>query len=436
MKAMTTTLVLSRQSIDEISEKIYDAGTACKCKRRELLRLRLVLEDILLHWLQQDPPNKKIQLTITRKYFDLKIKIIQKGPYLSSSIRQDEEEESLLKGIISIGSPQKLNTTLTRLLRHILKTCSLNSILATFLLLIVFPIYDSASSNAIDFDKLRMQFSIMPTNLLQPFLEGTMLQILLLATIIGIAIIHHHNEMQPLIQIIHMTNSSCINILKAICRLLPIMIFLSLCNILLTRDLSSILQMSSMLFGCISMAVLLFITTSLNLAGCMKVNPLQFIKKIKLPLLTGLTTASSMAAFPLLLRICEPALGIAEDFNRFAIPLEQVLNKTGGNLARIALVIITCYYTGITMDWITLLLLIVISNILSIVVIPVAGGALASVAILFQIMNMPEETISIAIVAFSLADHFVAVDNVMGSITATAINAHTMNKLDTDILNK
>ena len=81
-----------------------------------------------------------------------------------------------------------------------------------------------------------------------------------------------------------------------------------------------------------------------------------------------------------------------------------------------------------------LLCIILLSNLLSIVVIPVAGGSLASLAILFQAVGLPAENIAMAIVAFSLADYFITPANILSNITSITQTAETVNKLDRAVL--
>ena len=72
------TLPLTRQNIAEIVAAIESAGRTVHCKSREAVYTQMVIEDILLAWLNQ-VPGQEVTVSIQQTLFHLRIRILQKG---------------------------------------------------------------------------------------------------------------------------------------------------------------------------------------------------------------------------------------------------------------------------------------------------------------------------------------------------------------------
>ena len=520
------TLPLTRQNIAEIVAAIESAGRTVHCKSREAVYTQMVIEDILLAWLNQ-VPGQEVTVSIQQTLFHLRIRILQKGAPLQNSAAGEAPEDevlsrwlrkvgedvectyaggrnllsaslryraidntflllaailggivagaglkyffpeqavsistnflnpaykalmgilmtfaipviflSLLDGMTSIGNPRQLSSLGRSLLGKMGRRYCVNAFSALFLLLLVYPVYGvrDGGSGGIHADMLAIFFDFIPENIFQPFVNGDLLQIAMIAVILGVAAIYHRDEMLPVINLLHAANTLFASILGSICRLLPLIIFFGLCDLVAMQDLAGLSLVGSMLACCVALDVLLFCLDLLQLGIQFRQNPFFIVKKLRAPLLTGLATASSMAAFPLLLKLSRPGLGLHENISRFAIPLNQILYKIGSNATALTLTIGTCCYFGITLSWPMLILLALISSLASILTLPVSGGALAPITFMFQLVGLPPEAVSIGIVVFTLADYPNTMENIMGNMTLTLLTAHQLGHLDKAVL--
>ena len=517
------TLALEPVSVDTISEQLGEAGTKYQCPYRDILRLRLVIEDMLLHWLEQ-APGKNVTVSLTKGFFAVRIRIVQEGTMLSAADEQPEntsEENilqtwldkvatdvdvsyeggrnviigplhrrrissnavlglaifgglltgfglktllpgqamaisqvllvplynalmgilmtfavpviflSLLNGIVSVGDPQQLNVAGRALLARIGRKSVFNSLLGLLVLLPFFPIVGAAGGSgggaAAAADLI---FNLVPSSFFKPFVAGDLLQISVLAAILGVALVYQRERMALPIHLLQLVNDLFISILSVICRFLPAIIFLGLCNLLVEHDLRSLSQVGAMFLACLCMPIITAAGDLAELAFRLRRNPLPLVRKMKEPLLVGLATASSMAAFPLVLSVCRDRLGVAADFTRFAVPMNQVLYKMAGNMGRLSLVVVSCSYFDVVLSWPMLLFITLFSVLSSVVTPPVAGGAVAMIAFLFGLAGLPSEIVSWAAVAYSLADYLITAGHILSNLTSVILSARDLGKLE------
>ena len=152
--------------------------------------------------------------------------------------------------------------------------------------------------------------------------------------------------------------------------------------------------------------------------------------------LIGLTTASSAAALPANLELCEKKLGIPGKIANFAVPLGQVLFMPACVVEFMVLSLCMAgnYQIGITPVW--LITALVAGTLLAIASPPVPGGSLTCFTVLFSQLGIPGTAVAAAVAVDSILDFIITAADISCLQIQLALTVEQMKMLDRDCLEK
>lgn len=171
---------------------------------------------------------------------------------------------------------------------------------------------------------------LFPKDPLATFVSGNMLQTVISAVIIGIALVAMPiNQRKPILDLLGSIQSVCMVIVSWVLKFVPYAVFGLLANISARVGISTLLAtavyVATVLIG---LAILLGVYL-LIIAIIGRMNPLKFLKSSREVMLLALSTSSSAAVMPLTLSTTEEKLGVRSGISRFVIPLGTTINMGG-----------------------------------------------------------------------------------------------------------
>ena len=281
---------------------------------------------------------------------------------------------------------------------------------------------------------LDMLFQILPSNPIKPFLEGNTLQIVFMGILIGISLLLVGNETEGLRKLIVQAQSVVVRCIMLVCMLLPLYIFSSLLTLFWKDGMQTFIMLWRPLV--ISIAVSLAAMTIYLAVTCKKlaVRPSVLLPKLLPDYLIGLTTASASVALPTTLEINETQLGIDAAFSRTAVPIGSMLFTS----ASVLMYIIPCaylaefYQVNISISW--WIILWFISTLLTMSTPPVPGGPIACLTILITQMQLPQESLAIAVTISMLVDFICSGARILTLHLETALQADKLGLLNQAVL--
>ncbi len=172
--------------------------------------------------------------------------------------------------------------------------------------------------------------SIFPTDPLSTFVSGNMLQIVIAAAIIGIALINTPLEQRtPLLEILGSVQAACMVIVGWVMRFAPVAVFGLLAGLTARVGLSALLG-TGVYVATVLAGLLILFAVYLALSLLITRKPLGiFLKNTREVLLMAFSTSSSAAVMPLTLTTVEQKLGVKSSVSRFVIPLGTTINMGG-----------------------------------------------------------------------------------------------------------
>ncbi len=283
---------------------------------------------------------------------------------------------------------------------------------------------------------IELIFSIFPGDLITPFVEGNMLQIIFLAVVVGIVMLILGDKAEPVRTLINTLTLLFSDIISMVCKLLPLYIFTSLLLLIWKNGVDIFIQLWKPLVFC-SLICILFLAVKITYV-CIrfKLNPIRFISVIKGTILLGLMTASSSATLADEIKVNETKLGISPKLNSFGVPFANLLIRSvvGMSLMLIVYYMAEYYSVPVNIGW--FITAWIMCSVLSISAPPVSGGMLVVTGMLMTQLGIPLEGLAVAGLLSLLTD-FLCTGTISGlSHCELLINADDLNMLDKEKLKK
>lgn len=206
--------------------------------------------------------------------------------------------------------------------------------------------------------------NIIPTNVVGAIVEKNLLQIVISAMIVGIALLSIPSATaRPILRLCESGQAVSMKVISWAMIIAPYAVFGLLCDITIKLGLGALSSMGVyMATVIIGLICLMFVYAMIaTLIG--KQNPIAFFKAIKETQLLAFSTSSSAATMPFTMSCAEGQLGVSPKVSRFVIPLGTTINMDGTALyqviATIFLIQVFGDLSGVDLSTADLLLLIV-----------------------------------------------------------------------------
>jgi Na+/H+-dicarboxylate symporter len=272
---------------------------------------------------------------------------------------------------------------------------------------------------------------IFPSNPISAMAEGKMLQIIVFALLLGVAINHSGERGIRIKQNFEDWNEVILNLVTMLMKVAPIGVFALLFTLFADKGLAAIQELA--VYFAVVVAVLVVHATLVYgslVAFLARLNPITFYKKMRNVQLFAFSTASSNATLPITMRTVEKRLGVDNSVASFSVPLGATLNMDGTAIMQgVATVFIAQAY-GIVLSPGDFLTVIATATLASIGTAGVPGVGLVMLSLVLTQVGLPVEGIALIIGVDRLLDMLRTAVNVTGDAAVSCVVANSENKLD------
>ena len=310
---------------------------------------------------------------------------------------------SIISGIMEMQDVKKVGRLGIRALAYFMFT----TIIAVTLGLTVstlmkgyFPIIElNADPNATEVVKVTLIDQIVnffPKNILEPIYTMSMMQVIVIAILFGVAIVHVGEKGKALRELVTSLNAVVTKILCYILALSPVGVFCMLMPVVAVNG-PKVLGSYAVLIGadylCFVLHALLVYAVCVALLA--RINPLRFFREMAPAMLFAYSSDSSVATLPYTMQ-CTERLGVKKDLGSFVLSLGATINMDGVAiyLGVTSVFIATC--CGMDLNMQQYLSIALSATIASIGTPGVPGGSLALMAMVFASAGIPIEGVAIA----------------------------------------
>ena len=249
-----------------------------------------------------------------------------------------------------------------------------------------------ASASASFMDTL---VNIFPSNFFKPMVEANMLQVIVMAVLLGFSIILVGEKNAQVVSAFNDLNEIFMKCMELILKLSPIGVFCLLCPIIAANGAAIIGSLAMVLLTAyICYIVHAVVVYSLSVKAMGGMSPVKFFKGMMPAIIFAFSSASSVGTLPINLS-CTEKLGAKKEVASFVLPLGATINMDGTAIYQgvCAVFIASCY--GIQLTLPQMLTIVLTATLASIGTAGVPGAGMVMLAMVLTSVGLPVDGIAL-----------------------------------------
>jgi Na+/H+-dicarboxylate symporter len=273
--------------------------------------------------------------------------------------------------------------------------------------------------------------NIIPTNPVQAFVEGRMLQIIFIALLTGICLTLIPTERgRPVISFFEGVNDVVIQMVHVIMRLAPYGVFALITAVIADFGLEILFILIKYSIVVIAgLALHAAIVYSLAIKAFSKQRVGAFFKGIRPAQLIAFSSGSSSATLPVTMECAEENLGVSRKICSFALPLGATINMDGTALYQGVSAVFIAQVYGMDLSVAQQLTIVLTATLASIGTAGTPAAGIITLAIVLKSIGVPLEGIAIILGAERILDMCRTVVNVTGDASCAVVVASSEGEL-------
>jgi len=308
---------------------------------------------------------------------------------------------SIMCGIISMKDVRKVGSIGIKTVVYYLCTTAVAIVIGLVggnLFKSMFPViattdltYEAAESTTL----MDTIVNIFPSNFVSPMVNANMLQIIVMALLIGFAIVSVGEKNVRVVSAFNDLNEVFMKCMEMILRLSPIGVFCLLCPVIAENGPAIIGSLAMVLltaYICYFVHALLVYSFTVRTMGGL--SPVKFFKGMMPAILFAFSSASSVGTLPLNME-CTQKLGASREVSSFVLPLGATINMDGTAIYQgvCAIFIAACY--GIQLTLPQMLTIVLTATLASIGTAGVPGAGMVMLAMVLTSVGLPVDGIAL-----------------------------------------
>ncbi|MFL2530464.1 MAG: dicarboxylate/amino acid:cation symporter [Porticoccaceae bacterium] len=349
---------------------------------------------------------------------------------------------SLICGVSSLGNNSRMGAVATKTIVLYMFTTAIAIGLAIVTAVVVKPGVGIDLAMATEFvakeaPPLKQTIiNIFPSNPIQSMANGSILQVIVFALLVGFAISKAGDQGKRINNFFNDLNIVIMKMVMILMKLAPYGIFCLLAKLFADVGIAMIMNLAKYFFTVLFVLLLHSLGVySALLKFFTGLNIKTFLSKLRPALALAFSTASSGATMPVTMRTVEQRMGVSKSVSSFTIPLGATINMDGTAIMQgVATVFIAqAYNIGLGIEG--YLTVVLTATLASIGTAAVPGVGLVMLVMVLNQVGLPVEGIGLIIGVDRLLDMTRTATNITGDAMVTTVVAKSEGLLDTNIFN-
>jgi len=277
---------------------------------------------------------------------------------------------------------------------------------------------------------------LIPRNPIQPFLELNALQIIVMALLTGFSIaligMFSPETKEFLVKLLSAILAVIYKIVDLILWYAPIGIFALMSNLVATVGAMGLTAVGAMIITqWISYAIILLVYHPIVLAGVLRLNPIQYWRKIYPAMITALTTCSSSGTLPVTMRVTRE-LGVPDDAISLILPVAATVNMQAVAAEMPIYAVWVSQMYGVSLGGPGTFIALLMGVLGSAACAGIPGGGIVVAAMTMSVLGLPMEPVGWIAGVYVLID----MPNTMLNVTGDPLGVLVVSKLILKDFNK
>ena len=272
--------------------------------------------------------------------------------------------------------------------------------------------------------------NMIPSNPIEAFAKGEMLQIIFFAMLTGVSISLVGEKAKPLKRLFECANEVCMKMVSVIMMFAPFGVFALITNTFSTVGADAIGSLVKyilvVLLGLLLHVVLVY---GGSLKVFTKVSFIGFVRKFSKVAAVTFSTASSNASVPVSLELMEE-MGVSKSIRSFTIPMGATINMDGTAIMQGVAALFIAQVYGVHLGINDMLTIVLTATLASVGTAGVPGVGMIMLSMVLQSVGLPLEGIGLIMGVERIIDMFRTTVNVMGDNTCTLVVASSEKELE------
>ena len=279
--------------------------------------------------------------------------------------------------------------------------------------------------------------TIFPSNFISPMAEANMLQVIVMAILIGFAIILVGDEKNDrIITACNDLNDIFMKCMEMILKLSPVGVFCLLCPVVAANGATIIGSLAMVLLAAyVCYVIHAVIVYSLAVKALGGISPVTFFKEMLPAIMFAFSSASSVGTLPINIE-CTEKLGVSKEISSFVLPLGATINMDGTAIYQgvCAIFIASCYGIHLTLP--QMLTIIFTATLASIGTAGVPGAGMVMLAMVLTSVGLPVDGIALVAGVDRIFDMGRTTVNITGDASCCVVVSNLEKKREARKLTK
>ncbi|WP_286239255.1 dicarboxylate/amino acid:cation symporter [Neptuniibacter halophilus] len=278
--------------------------------------------------------------------------------------------------------------------------------------------------------------NLIPKNPISALAAGNILQIIVFALGLGIALTLCGEKAEPAIRVFESLAEGMYKLTELVMKLAPYGVFGLMAWVSGKYGLEILMPLIKVIavayIGCL-LHVVVFYSGLISIVG--RLSPVRYLKGLINPAAVAFTTTSSSGTLPATIKASREELGVSKGISSFVLPLGATINMDGTALYQGVCALFIAQAFGIDLAFSDYLLIIMTSTLASIGTAGVPGAGLIMLSLVLTTVGLPMEGLAIVAGIDRILDMARTSVNVCGDLMVSVLVAKSENELDESIYN-
>jgi len=279
--------------------------------------------------------------------------------------------------------------------------------------------------------------ALIPTNPMDSLVKGDILQIIVFAIFLGIAISMAGEKGKPVAAFFESFSEVMFKLTEIVISFAPIGVFGLMAWVSASYGVDVLISLAKVI-GCVYIASIIHMTLTMGggIALIARLNPIKFFKGIVSAQTVAFTTTSSSGTLPITTSNAIHNLGVSKPIASFVLPLGATINMDGTAIYQGICAVFVAQAFGVDLSFANYLTIILTATLASIGTAGVPGAGLIMLSLVLTSVNLPLEGIAIIAGIDRILDMARTTVNITGDAMTAVIVAKGEGELDEKIYNQ
>lgn len=276
--------------------------------------------------------------------------------------------------------------------------------------------------------------NIIPENPINSLAQGTMLQIILFALIVGILLAKMGERANLIANFVNQCNDLMMEMTLLVMNFAPIGVFCMIARTFSNLGFDAFIPLLKyMISVVIGLGIQCFIVYMVLLVVFTRLNPMVFLKKFFPVMAFAFSTSTSNATIPLNIDTLDEKIGVSRKIASFTIPLGATINMDGTSIMQGVAVVFAAQAYGMQLGLKGYLTVIATATLASIGTAGIPSVGLVTLSMVFTSVGIPVEAIALIMGVDRILDMLRTAVNITGDAVCTTVVACQNGELDREV---